>query len=126
MLDYFLLTYSVNKVGTTQQAKDISDSVRLDIGKLKKRENLESWNEDLADPFVDWEKLDGLETAIKGLIRVQGESNSEKERDITRKFNFIFRQILKENNAKSSTTIIKCACMIESVGTTTEFEITNN
>ena len=121
--EYFLLTYSVSKVGNTHRAKEISDAVRVDIGKLKKLSELETFSENAVRPFTYWQKLEDLETAIKGLIRIEGSNFRDQRNDVISKFSAIFRKALVDNEANSRTTVIKCAVMTESLGDTIEFEV---
>ncbi|MFJ5378142.1 hypothetical protein ACIPSX_12425 [Pectobacterium sp. CHL-2024] len=119
----FLLTYSVKDNGFDDASKKTSDKVRKDIGSIEGLRHLEALNDVVHRPFTLWEKIDDVETSVKGLVSIISGRDSDIMNDAKKKFSAVFNKILAENKATPKTTIIHCALMIESLNYPFEFTV---
>ncbi|AUJ81361.1 hypothetical protein CWI88_10055 [Enterobacter cancerogenus] len=121
MSDYFMLTYTVSNVGHDWDEHK-ADSVRDDIRDL-------TWDGlfDLGDiyhgPFYGWEKLNTVDTTIKGSISVGDGWDDDKQERAKKAVTKLFAKFLKDHQARASTTVIRCAMLISGAGVPFEFEV---
>jgi hypothetical protein len=121
MSEYFLLTYSVrNEDGDKNDHK--TNSVRDDICDLT-YDDVCSISDSVCSAIYEWEKLEIIETTIKGLIRLRGDTLTQRKNHSKKIICEIFNEVLGVNNAKSSKTQIHCAMLVESLGETFTFQV---
>lgn len=121
MSDYFMLTYTVSNVGQDWDEHK-ADSVRDDIRDLT-WEGLLNFEESYHAPFYGWEKLNTVDTTIKGSILVGDGWDDDKQKTAKKAVTKLFTKFLKDHQAKASTTVIQCAMLISGAGDSFEFEV---
>ncbi|QHM95983.1 hypothetical protein [Kosakonia sacchari] len=121
MSEHFLLTYSVrNEDGDKNDHK--TNSVRDDICALTYSDVCEI-SDSVCSAIYDWEKLEIIETTIKGKIYLSGDNLAQKKSHSKKIIREIFNEVLDVNNAKSSKTQIHCAMLVDSLGEAFTFQV---
>lgn len=105
-IDYFLLTYTVNAMSNYEGDIEKATKVRKDIAEIE-----------------DWNKSKNNETTFRGIIKVDGETESSKRNSARNQVSSKFLEILKKHKANKDDVIIYCTMMIESVSESFEFEV---
>lgn len=121
MPKYFMLTYTVSNVGDSsdeQKADRVRDSIR-DLT----WEGLHTLGEDFYGPFYGWEKLDTVDTTIKGRVVVGDDWYREQQEKAKEAVTKLFTKILKDHKARRSTTVIQCAMLVSGADEAFEFEV---
>ncbi|EMO7792535.1 hypothetical protein ABL854_001333 [Citrobacter freundii] len=121
MTERFLLTYSVLNVGRSwdqHKANDVRDNIHdLTLSQIIDLED------NIHEPFYDWNKLSMVETTINGSIDVGEGTLSSKRSKTLKAVTGLFKRILKDNDATANTTVIHCAILVNSMDEVLEFEV---
>jgi len=117
-----MLTYTVSNIGHDRDEHK-ADSVRDDIRDLT-WEKLLDFEGSYHGPFYGWEKLDTVDTTIKGSISVGDGWDDEKQKIAIKAITRLFTKFLKDHQARATTTVIYCAMLISDAGESFEFEVT--
>jgi hypothetical protein len=107
---HFLLTYSVHaQYPNIPSDAEKADKVRNDIAKIDD---------------VNWDKLKDVETTFSGNIDLIGEIEY-KRRKVKLEVTNRFVEILKEHKSGPQDVIIHCALMVDGLGQSIVFNVTN-
>lgn len=121
MIEYFLLTYSVrNEDGDRNDRK--TNLVRDDICALT-YDDVCGINDSIYSAIYGWEKLDIIETTIKGRIHLEGDTYAQKKSHSKKIIRAILSAVLENNSANSSKTQIHCAMLVDSIGEAFTFQV---